>query len=431
MRVMDEIPGPDGEQQHRAPSEATSSAFPAPATAPLPEPATGRHDRRARGMLIAGVTVLAVGIGCTGIGVALAAGALSRDASATRAPAAQPGIYRHGQGGGGNGSGSSGGFGGYGFRQGDRAPSNATAATAAQKTGVVTILSQLGYNGQEEAAGTGVILTSNGRILTNNHVVQGSTSIQVTVESTDVSYRAEVVGTDATDDVAVLQLVTGSGARVTGLSPARIDHQTLAVGDAITDVGNAGGTGTLVAAAGSVAALDQSIQVTDDATGRQKNLTGLVELDADVVSGDSGGPVLDAQGEVAGIATAASSGTRNVTGYAIPISTALAVVDRIDAGRSGSTIVIGLPAFLGVELAPDQTGTGAAVAGAIAGTPAASAGIAAGSTITSVDGTAVDATSLSTTIAAHRVGDRVSVAWTDATGTAHQATVALIAGPAA
>ncbi|MFW8745963.1 trypsin-like peptidase domain-containing protein, partial [Mesorhizobium japonicum] len=113
-------------------------------------------------------------------------------------------------------------------------------------------------------------------------------------------------------------------------------------------VGNAGGTGRLVVASGTVAALDQQIQVADDTTGAEKTLSGLVELDADIVSGDSGGPVLDAQGEVAAIATAASSGTSDVTGYAIPIATAMSIADRIAAGDASGVITLGLPAFRGV-----------------------------------------------------------------------------------
>jgi S1-C subfamily serine protease len=205
------------------------------------------------------------------------------------------------------------------------------------------------------------------------------------------------------------------------------------VGDGITDVGNAGGTGSLVVATGTVSALDQQIQVADETTGAEKTLSGLVELDADIVSGDSGGPVLDSEGEVAAIATAASSGTSDVTGYAIPIATAMAVVDRIVAGDASGVITIGLPAFLGVQLSQQSTAaSGAAIAGVIDGMPAAQAGLTAGSVITSVDGTAIaDSTALSAAIAAHAVGDSVTIGWTDASGAAHSAAVTLVAGPAA
>jgi S1-C subfamily serine protease len=405
------------------------------AGAPAPLPPTGSGASHRRGILIGGIAALSLGVAASGAGVAFVAGdALGRATASSPTSTVEPGIYHRQGGPGGQGQQSGpgdGSFGGYGFGSGDASPS-ATPATAAQKQGVVTVVSQLGYDGSSEAAGTGIILSSDGEILTNNHVVEGSTAIEVTVESTDVSYTAKVVGTDATDDVAVLQLVDANGDDVTGLTAAHLDHDGLAVGDAVTDVGNAEGTGNLVVATGTVTALDQSIQVADETTGAQKSLAGLVELDADIVSGDSGGPVLDSEGEVAAIATAASSGTSDVTGYAIPIETAMAVVDRIVAGDASGTVTIGLPAFLGVELSQQQGGAGVTVAGVIDGMPAAQAGIAAGSVITAVDGTpASTADALSSAIAAHAAGDRVMIAWTDASGTAQQATVTLVAGPAA
>jgi S1-C subfamily serine protease len=376
--------------------------------------------RRYRGLLIGGATVLALGIGAGGVG--LGAG-LAGMQSAGSAPTQQ-----NGQQGGQNGSGGQQGT----FNGPGTASVNATAATSAQKVGVVTIVSTLDYDPDTQAAGTGIILTSKGEILTNNHVVEGSTSIKVTVESTGASYTAKVVGTDETDDIAVLQLVDSSGADVTGLTKATLDTGTLSAGDAVISVGNAEGTGNLVAASGTVTALDQSITVANDITGADENLTGLIETDADVVSGDSGGPLIDKQGEVTGVVTAASSGSRNVTGYAIPINTALSIAKKIVNGEASSTIVIGLPAFLGVELASDQTGTGVLVSGIVDGSAAVGSGIAAGDTITAVNGTAATtADSLSSLIKAHAIGDQVTVTYTDASGASHQVTVTLAAGPAA
>jgi len=425
MDDMDETPTPD----HR----------PAAPASPTPSPIDAAARRRTR-LIVGGATALALGVGASGLGLAIVGGSILEHLIVPSTQATvQPGIYR---GGSGDGSGDGSGrqrdpFGGYGFGSGTgtgggSGTSTATAASAEQKKGVVTIVSELGYDGQSEAAGTGIILTASGRILTNNHVVEGSTKISVTVESTEQTYTATVVGTDATDDVAVLQLVNADGSKVTGLTPAKIDDDGLQVGDTVTDVGNAGGTGELVVASGTVAALQQTIQVADESTGAEKSLSGLVELDADIQSGDSGGPVLDAEGEVAGIATAASTGSRDVTGYAIPIETAMSVVDRIVAGDESGTIMIGLPPFLGVELATTQQPGGATIAGVVDGMPAAQAGIAAGSVITAVDGTAIsDTAGLQAAIASHRVGDQVTITWTDASGAAHQAAVTLIAGPAA
>jgi S1-C subfamily serine protease len=375
------------------------------------------HDERPRhhrGLLIGGAAVIALAVAAAGVGVGVALGSMNSSSSASRS-GATPGRSHHDRT-----------FAGPGTTS-----VNATAATAAQKVGVVTIDSTLNFS-EARAAGTGIILTSSGEILTNNHVVQGSTAITVTVVSTGARYTAKVVGTDETDDIAVLQLVNSSGASVTGLTRAVIDHDALSQGDTVTSVGNAEGTGTLVAATGTVTALQQSITVTDDVTGADEHLGNLIETDADVVSGDSGGPLIDRQGEVTGVVTAATSGTHDVAGYAIPIRTALGIARQIVDGRASSTIVIGLPGFLGVELADTQTGSGVLISGIVAGSPAAGTGLAAGDAITAVDGTVVTTSdSLSARIKARAVGSRVTITYTDAAGATQQATVTLAEGPAA
>ncbi|QZN87574.1 S1C family serine protease [Cellulomonas sp. C5510] len=323
---------------------------------------------------------------------------------------------------------------------------DATTATEAQQSGVVLISTVLGYR-SAEAAGTGVVLTSDGLVVTNNHVVEGATQITVTIGSTGETYTAEVVGTDATADVAVLQLQGASG-----LTPAALDDDEagVAVGDAVTAVGNAEGGGVLLAADGTVTGLDESITTQAEGVSSGESLSGLIEVDADVVSGDSGGPLLDDEGEVVGITTAASSGSADITGYAIPIQDVLDVVTQIVAGQDTDTITLGYPAFLGVQLATtggdaaavnglpgSATGSttggaaGAPVAGVIDGTPAAQAGLVAGDTITAVDGvTVADGDALSAALAAHAPGDQVALTWTTATGTTQSATVTLVEGPA-
>ncbi|WP_439691195.1 S1C family serine protease [Curtobacterium sp. SP.BCo] len=322
----------------------------------------------------------------------------------------------------GSGSGSSDGS------TGSSTESAATAATSAQKKGVVTINTVLNYDESSQAAGTGMVLTSDGTILTNNHVIQGATSITVTDETTGKEYKADVVGSDATNDVAVLKLQGASGLSTVTLD----DDGEPSTGDTVTDVGNAEGTGNLVAAEGTVTATDQDIQVQSESGTGTESLQGLIEVAANIVSGDSGGPVLDSEGEVVGMATAASSGSADVTGYAIPITTAKAIADKILAGESSSTITIGLPAFLGVEVSGTASTGGVAVAGTVEGSGAATAGLAAGDTITSIDGTAVASSdALTAAIQSHSVGDKVTVGFTDSTGAAKTVTVTLTAGPAA
>jgi S1-C subfamily serine protease len=309
--------------------------------------------------------------------------------------------------------------------------SAATPATAEETAGVVTIVSTLNYDDSYKSAGTGMILDADGLILTNNHVVQGSTSIEVTDESTGRAYTADVVGTDATNDVAVLQLRDASG-----LTPVSFDDSAdVSAGDAVHSTGNAEGTGDLVTAEGSVLATDQAIQVQSETGTGGESLSGLIEIQSDVVSGDSGGPLRDADGDVVGIVTAASSGSTPITGYAIPVDHALSIAKQIVSGTGSDTVQIGLPAFLGAQIADTATGgavAGVTIAGTVEGSAAASAGLVAGDTITALDGTPVaDATALTAAVQAHDSGDSVSVAWTDAAGASHTATVTLGDGPAA
>ncbi|MET0448580.1 MAG: trypsin-like peptidase domain-containing protein [Aeromicrobium sp.] len=325
--------------------------------------------------------------------------------------------------------------GGYGYGGGgtESAPSTGTTdgteteavdATDTQEIGLVYITTTLDY-GTGQAAGTGMILTSDGEILTNHHVVEGATSISVEVVSTGQTYDAEVVGYDATSDVAVIQLDDASG-----LTPVTTDaDEAVQVGDAVTGVGNANGDGGAAsAAAGTVVALDQSITVSSETGGESSQLSDLIQIDADIIAGDSGGALYDDDGEVIGMNTAASSGTADVQGYAVPIASALAIADQIESGVESGTVEIGNHGYLGVSLSSEVTG--ALVAGVVEDSPAAEAGLTTGSTITSLNGTAVtSADALSAAVAELEVGDRVTVAWTDTSGAAHSETITLGSGP--
>ncbi|PPG52033.1 septum formation initiator [Rathayibacter sp. AY2B7] len=405
--------------------------------------------RRRRRALIAGGLGLAVLIGVTAGGVATAGRTeAASSASAGAATIVYPGGSRGSFGGGyvivpSWGGSTQGGSSPYGSSQGGSSASepatgatDAVAASTAQTAGVVTITSELTYEGAR-SAGTGMILTSDGMILTNNHVVEGATAISVTVESTGRSYTARVVGTDATNDVAVLQLEDASG-----LTPASLDTDGVAVGDTVTAVGNAGGTGDLVAATGTVTGLDQQITTRSESGISAETLTGLIQTDADIVSGDSGGPLVDSAGRVVGMDTAASSGTADITGFAIPISKALDIVATIEAGADTATVEIGYPAFLGVSLSSGTasptsralatTASGAVIGGVVEGGPAAQAGLEAGDVVTAVDGVAVaSADQLSASLAQREPGESVTISWTDSAGAARSAQVVLVEGPVA
>ncbi len=417
--------------------------------------------RLRRTHLLIGVAGLAVGAivatGCTlaiesGVGAHQTAAAVQVEPATAGQSGASGSAFGAANGSGsasgrGYGSGSGYGYGRYGGRSGSgssgsgssgssgssnglgAAGTGSAAATADEEIGVVLVESTLSYE-SAEAEGTGMVVTSSGEIVTNNHVVEGATSITVVVAASGATYTATVVGTDATDDVAVLQLQGASGLQLADFG----DSDELGTGDAVVGVGNAEGGGELLAAPGSVVALGQSITTEAEGPDLSESLSGLIETDADVVSGDSGGPLYDAAGAIVGMDTAASE-NGEAQSYAIPIATALSIAGEIETGDSSGGIQQGTPAFLGVELGQDGGGTGAGgaqLAGVVDGTPAAGAGLEAGDLVTALDGSAVESGSdLSAALAQHEPGDQVTIEWTDVSGASHTATVTLVAGPAA
>lgn len=306
-----------------------------------------------------------------------------------------------------------------------------TAASSTQSVGIVTIVSTLSYQ-NAKSAGTGMIISSDGEVLTNNHVINGATSVQVTDESTGRTYAATVVGTAPTKDVAVLQLTDASGLQTAKVGDAS-DVTDLQVGSSVAGVGNAGGTGSLTAVTGKVTALEQSITASDEGGTNSERLTGLIETDAAIVSGDSGGPLYDADGEVVGINTAASAGNGSGNGqnqaYAVPVDDALQIADQIEAGIETSSVHIGLPGFIGVGVGDGNSG--ASVTSVLEDGPAADAGITSGSVITKLDGkTVTGGDSLKTVLASLDPGEKVSVTWTDPSGQSRTERITLATGPA-
>jgi S1-C subfamily serine protease len=305
--------------------------------------------------------------------------------------------------------------------------------------GLVDIDTTLGYQ-QEEAAGTGIVLTSSGEILTNNHVIDGATTISVTDIGNGKTYSATVVGYDTTKDIAVLQLHGASG-----LQTATIGNSSnVSVGETVVGIGNAGGTGgTPSAAGGTVTALDKSITASDEGDGASEQLAGLIQTNADIQAGDSGGSLVNSSGQVIGIDTAASSGfsfqsasgSSGYEGYAIPINEAVSLAKEIEAGDSSSTVHVGTTGFLGVEIQSDAesgavASAGATVAGVITDSPAAGAGLAEGDIITAVNGQAVgSAEALSSLLEPYHPGDKVTITWTDSAGSSQTVTITLSSGP--
>ena len=348
----------------------------------------------------------------------------------------------------------SGGFGNGGnspsFQYPTVSPQNTKADAAAAKIaskvdpGLVDITtSYADANGTAE--GTGMILTSNGLVLTNNHVVEDAASLSVRDVATNTTYVGTVVGYDTSEDVALIQLKNASG--LTAVTTANSDKITS--GEKIVGIGNAGGIGgTPSYVAGSVVALNQSISAGDETNpSGSEHLSGLIEVNAAIEPGDSGGPIVNAKGKVVGMDTAGSdlnggfgfqsNGSSTNRGYAIPINTALAVVSAIRTDSAVSGVHIGATAFLGVEFdSATSTGGGlnnsggVVIAGTVPGTPANSAGLVAGDAITAIDGQAVRTGSDLQDILLTKVpGDKVKVTYVSAKGSTATVSVTLASGP--
>jgi S1-C subfamily serine protease len=307
-----------------------------------------------------------------------------------------------------------------------------SSVTGKVDPGLVDINTQLVDN-EGEAAGTGMVITSNGEVFTNNHVIAGATSITATDLGNGKTYTARVVGYDYHHDVAVLQLENASGLKTVSLG----DSSTLKKGQNVSTIGNAGGVGgTPTAAGGQITALGQSITAQDEVAGTDEHLTGLIGINGDLQPGDSGGPLVDSSGDVVGMDTAASStfvfSGQNDQGFAIPIDEVESIASQILAGQSSDSIHIGATGFLGVLVESASNGSaGAYIERTVSGDPAAEAGLTGGDTITALDGSKVSTPEdLTELILQHHPGDQVTVTYTTSSGSTETATITLGTGPA-
>jgi S1-C subfamily serine protease len=305
-----------------------------------------------------------------------------------------------------------------------------TSATRLE-SGVVVIETKLAYQ-HGAAAGTGMVLTSSGEILTNNHVIRGATTIKVVVPNTGRTYTARVVGYAVGDDVAILQVVGASN-----MTTVTTATSMAALGDAVTAIGNANGTGKLTSTTGAVTRRGASVVVNDDQGGAVR-LTGMLGVNASVVPGDSGGPLVNSAGEVIGMDTAGSTGTTfrstdATQAYAVPIAKALSIAKKVAAGTGSIRVHIGETAFMGVQVQGGDRGdpvSGAVIAGITNGAPAASAGLAPGDVITAVDGYHISTpASLTSSLLTKKPGDGVTIAYADQSGARHSLKLVLASGP--
>lgn len=264
--------------------------------------------------------------------------------------------------------------------------------------------------------GTGMILSSEGLAITNYHVVENSSEVTVTVADTGRRYTAQVLGRDAKHDVAVLQIDNAGD-----LATVSIDTDVPRRGDLSAAIGNGSGQGYLTAVTGDVIGLNRSIMAGSEIPDDYSRLSGLIETDADVVPGYSGGPMVDSDGQVIGVTTAASRGstTDEVDGYAIPITVALDVVEQVLTGEETETVSIGADGALGIIV---SSADGQAVVEEVSpNSSAETLGLRPGDVVLRVDGVDVStAAELADLINAQNAGDTVFVEWRTAAGESRQ-----------
>jgi S1-C subfamily serine protease len=399
----------------------------------MPPPQSARH-RLAAGAAIAAL-VLAAGVAGGVIG-----GLLSSRGGTGSASSLSP-FSGSGRGlspfGGGGSSGPSGPSSSVGS-----GPSDASAIARRVDPGLVDVNVTIDY-GAAQGAGTGMVLTSNGLVLTNNHVVEGATAISVTDVGNGRTYAATVLGYDTSRDVALIRLEGASHLQTVRLGSSA----DLRVGAEVVGIGNAGGAGgTPSFAGGTVTGLDRSLTASDELTGTTEQLSGMISTNADILAGDSGGPLVTTSGAVVGMDTAGSASFQLPTsgqtsqGFAVPIDTAMSVARQIEAHRASATVHVGPTAFLGVEISSGGGvfgpggGTsvpGAPISGVVSGSPASGAGLGAGDVITAVGGHAVTSSrSLQQVMVAdEKPGRTVQVVYVAPNGEQHTVSMTLASGP--
>jgi len=324
---------------------------------------------------------------------------------------------------------------------------DAEAIADAVEPAVVDVDASLAFDRGDET-GTGMILTAAGEVLTNNHVIESSTEITVTVtiDGRARDYNAEVVGTAPSEDVALLQLEGASDlptVTVGDSSALTIGARVIAIGNALDDPGD------FTVTEGTVGALERTVTVADG-RGDTERLTGLIQMSAELGPGNSGGPLVNEAGEVIGMNTAAEVDRLGdplsaTTGFAIPIEAAIDVVDQIEAGDEDDGVIIGPTAYLGVSARdasepgagqpPQERAAsldGALLIGIEPGGPAEAVGLVVGDVITAFGKKPIgDANELVDAVRARDPGERIRVTWLDAAGARHRERVRLTEGPAA
>jgi putative serine protease PepD len=255
-----------------------------------------------------------------------------------------------------------------------------------------------GGSPRSQAEGSGFVYDTSGHVITNYHVVQGATAIRVAFPDGS-KYKATVVGSDASTDLAVLKV----DAPASELHPLTLgDSSALSVGDGVVAIGSPFGLNGTVTS-GIVSALNRTISSLS-----RYSIAGVIQTDAAINHGNSGGPLLNLSGQVVGVNSQieSESGGNEGVGFAIPSNTVKSVVTQLIGGDTVKH------AFLGVYVGTSTSRSGAQISRVQSGSPAAKAGLKSGDVITSVDGNSITtADDLTAAVSARQPGDRVTITY--------------------
>ena len=321
----------------------------------------------------------------------------------------------------------------------------AKATAAKVTTGLVDITATLGDEGASDA-GTGMVLTKNGLVLTNNHVIAGETSLSVRDIDSGTTYSASVVGYDLSQDVAVLQLTGASGLATVKFA----NSSKVKIGEKVLGIGNAGGVGGQPSVVtGTITGKDKSASIDGGPSGSE-NLTSLLASNADIEPGDSGGPLVNSAGKVVGMDTAAGSGVDGFSSsnaptraFSIPSNELQKIVKIAKSGKSSGDVHVGATGFLGIEVAKSGTYyfyengssstttpvSGAQIVGLVPGGPSTGV-LSTGDVITSINGAAItNAADVTKAITDLSVGSKVRLGITTPAGSTSTVEVTLGSGP--
>jgi len=275
-----------------------------------------------------------------------------------------------------------------------------------------------------EDQGTGMIISSDGMVITNNHVIAVAASggsITVTRSGSTSSLSASLIGRDPSNDVALIKIQG-----VSGLAPVVLGNSNkVVVGDAAVAIGNALGlaAGTPTVTSGIISALGRTVTATDESGQSSETLNNMIQTDAAINPGNSGGPLLDSAGDVIGMNTAVASGSTGTSaqniGFAIPASRIEALLPELE---QGGTQVTTTGSYMGVDITTvtpslrSQYGlvptSGAVILNVVDDSPASAAGLKAGDVIVALDGKKITtAEDVITFTKAHQPGDKVQVTY--------------------